>query len=35
VIEVPGAGHITPATGYGPWPEMLAWCEGRPVFDAA
>jgi hypothetical protein len=32
VVEVPGAGHITPTTGYGPWPEMLDWCEGRPAF---
>jgi predicted alpha/beta hydrolase family esterase len=23
---VPGAGHLTPADGYGPWPELLAWC---------
>jgi predicted alpha/beta hydrolase family esterase len=23
---IPGAGHINPDTGYGPWPSMLAWC---------
>ena len=21
-----GAGHLTQADGYGPWPELLAWC---------
>jgi predicted alpha/beta hydrolase family esterase len=24
---LPGAGHITPASGYGAWPSVLAWCE--------
>lgn len=24
---VSGAGHITPADGYGPWPALAAWCE--------
>ena len=23
---VEGAGHITPDDGYGPWPELAAWC---------
>jgi uncharacterized protein len=23
---IPGAGHITPSTGYGPWPSAKAWC---------
>jgi uncharacterized protein len=23
---VPGAGHINPDTGYGPWPAVLDWC---------
>jgi len=23
---IPGAGHITIDDGYGPWPEVLAWC---------
>lgn len=32
VVELPGAGHLTPASGYGPWPEMLAWCLGEPAF---
>jgi predicted alpha/beta hydrolase family esterase len=27
-----GAGHLTPADGYGPWPELLTWClEGNPA----
>ena len=33
-VELEGAGHITPASGFGPWPEMLAWCEGLPAFGA-
>ena len=30
---LPGAGHINPETGYGPWPDVEAWCvEGdRPI----
>jgi len=24
-----GAGHITPESGYGPWPAMEQWCLGR------
>ena len=30
---LPGAGHVTSDTGYGPWPEVEAWCvEGdRPI----
>jgi predicted alpha/beta hydrolase family esterase len=23
---LPGAGHLNPASGYGPWPAMLDWC---------
>lgn len=23
---IPGPGHLTPADGYGPWPEVFAWC---------
>ena len=23
---IPGAGHLTIEDGYGPWPDMLAWC---------
>jgi uncharacterized protein len=23
---LPGAGHITPADGYGPWPQFKKWC---------
>ncbi len=25
---IPGAGHITPEDGYGPWPALEAWCVG-------
>ena len=25
---LPGAGHINPETGYGPWPAALAWAQG-------
>jgi predicted alpha/beta hydrolase family esterase len=30
---IPGAGHISTDDGYGPWPEILAWCQepGGPV----
>jgi serine hydrolase len=30
---LPGAGHVNPETGYGPWPAVEAWCvEGdRPL----
>ena len=30
---IPGAGHLSPDEGYGPWPDLLAWCErpGGPV----
>jgi predicted alpha/beta hydrolase family esterase len=28
-IVLPGAGHITPDTGFGPWPFVLDWCLGR------
>ncbi len=24
---VPGGGHLSVATGYGPWPAMLDWCQ--------
>jgi len=23
---IPGAGHLTPADGYGSWPDVLTWC---------
>jgi predicted alpha/beta hydrolase family esterase len=26
VVTIPGAGHLTPATGYGEWPSVLEWC---------
>ena len=31
-VSVPAGGHLIPATGYGPWPEMLDWCLGLPAF---
>jgi predicted alpha/beta hydrolase family esterase len=40
VLDIPtdvlaAAGHINPETGYGPWPQVEAWCvEGdRPITD--
>ena len=27
-VTIPGAGHINPETGYGPWPAVEAWCLG-------
>ena len=26
---LPGAGHLNVEAGYGPWPEMEAWCLGE------
>jgi predicted alpha/beta hydrolase family esterase len=26
---IPGAGHLKPNDGFGPWPAMLAWCLGN------
>jgi len=28
VDELPGAGHVNPEAGYGPWPAVEAWCYG-------
>ena len=28
VDELPGAGHINPAAGFGAWPQAEAWCYG-------
>ena len=25
-VTIPGAGHLTPASGYGPWPAVVEWC---------
>jgi len=30
-----GAGHVTPASDYGPWPEALVWCLHEAVGSAA
>jgi predicted alpha/beta hydrolase family esterase len=27
--QIPGAGHLGPDDGYGPWPAMLEWCQGN------
>jgi predicted alpha/beta hydrolase family esterase len=29
-VEIPGAGHLTPADGHGPFPGALAWALGGP-----
>lgn len=29
VDVLPGAGHINPDSGFGPWPEVEEWCLGR------
>lgn len=29
VDVVPGGGHLNADAGYGPWPQMEDWCEGR------
>lgn len=29
-VEIPGAGHLTPADGHGPFPGALAWVRGGP-----
>src|SRR6476661_5801859 len=26
--DLPGAGHVNPDAGYGPWPAVEAWCYG-------
>ena len=28
---IAGAGHVTPESGYGPWPYAEAWCTGEPL----
>ena len=28
---IPGAGHLNPDAGYGPWPSVLAWCSDPSV----
>jgi predicted alpha/beta hydrolase family esterase len=28
LVTLPGAEHIRPSSGYGPWPAMLEWCLG-------
>ena len=29
VDVLPGQGHLNPTAGYGPWPEVEAWCGGQ------
>jgi len=31
---VPGGGHLTPESGYGPWPAVLEWALGAPAARA-
>ena len=35
VDVLPGAGHINPAAGYGPWPEAEAWCYGASAITSS
>jgi predicted alpha/beta hydrolase family esterase len=33
---LPGAGHINPEAGFGPWPAVEAWClDGTPIAQGA
>jgi uncharacterized protein len=33
--ELPGAGHVNPDAGYGPWPEAEAWCYGASAITSS
>ena len=35
VDELPGAGHVNPETGYGPWPAVEAWCYGASAIASS
>jgi uncharacterized protein len=35
VDVLPGAGHINPDAGYGPWPEVEAWCYGASAIASS
>jgi uncharacterized protein len=32
---LPGAGHINPDAGFGPWPEVEAWCYGASAIASS
>jgi predicted alpha/beta hydrolase family esterase len=35
VDVLPGAGHVNPDAGYGPWPEAEAWCYGASAITSS
>jgi predicted alpha/beta hydrolase family esterase len=35
VDVLPGAGHINPDAGHGPWPEAAAWCYGASAIASS
>ena len=35
VDVLPGAGHINPEAGFGPWPEVEAWCYGASAITSS
>jgi len=35
VDALPGAGHINPDAGFGPWPEVEAWCYGASAIASS
>jgi uncharacterized protein len=32
---LPGAGHVNPEAGHGPWPEVEAWCYGASAITSS
>jgi predicted alpha/beta hydrolase family esterase len=35
VDVLPGAGHVNPEAGHGPWPEVEAWCYGASAITSS
>ena len=35
VDVLPGAGHVNPDAGYGPWPAVEAWCYGASAITSS
>jgi predicted alpha/beta hydrolase family esterase len=35
VDVLPGAGHVNPDAGFGPWPEVEAWCYGASAIASS
>jgi len=33
ITTIPGAGHVNPEAGYGPWPAVEAWCLRGTAFE--